>query len=84
MTITLRPDQEALVRELVESGACENAEEAVGAALEMLRDQNDWLSAHRETIEARIRQGIAELDHGEGIAEEDLDAHLARLKAEPE
>ena len=36
-----------------------------------------------DAIDARIRQGIAELDRGEGIPEDQLDAHLARLKAEP-
>jgi hypothetical protein len=36
------------------------------------------------TVDAKIREGIAELDRGEGIPEGELDAHLARLKAEPE
>ena len=84
MTITLRPEQEELVREIIETGAFQNAEEAVGSALEMLRSQDEWLLANREAIDARIRQGIAELDRGEGIPEDQLDAYLARLKAEPE
>jgi antitoxin ParD1/3/4 len=84
MTITLRPEQEQLVRDLLRSGGYENAEDAIDSALEMLRSQNEWLLANRGAIDARIRQGIAELDRGEGIPEADLDAHLARLKAEPE
>ena len=84
MTITLRPEQEQLVRDLLRSGGYENAEDAIDSALEMLRSQNEWLLANRGAIDARIRQGIAELDRGEGIPEGDLDAHLARLKAEPE
>lgn len=84
MTITLRPEQEELVREIIETGAFQNAEEAVGSALEMLRSQSEWLLANREAIDARIRRGIAELERGEGIAEDQLDAYLARLKAEPE
>ena len=84
MTITLRPEQEQLVRDLLRSGGYENAEDAIDSALEMLRSQNEWLSANRSAIDARIRQGIAELDRGEGIPEGELDAHLARLKAEPE
>ena len=35
-------------------------------------------------VDARIRQGIAELDGGQGIPAEELDVYLARLKAEPE
>ncbi|HEV2202784.1 MAG TPA: hypothetical protein VGR73_23440 [Bryobacteraceae bacterium] len=84
MTITLRPEQEELVREIIKTGAFQNAEEAVGSALEMLRSQNEWLLANREAIDARIRQGIAEIDRGEGIPEDQLGAYLARLKAEPE
>jgi antitoxin ParD1/3/4 len=84
MTITLRPEQEQLVRDLLRSGGYENAEDAIDSALEMLRSQNEWLLANRDAVDARIRQGIAELDRGEGIPERELDAHLARLKAEPE
>ena len=84
MTITLRPEQEELVREIMQSGAFRNAEEAVGSALEMLRSQNAWLVDNREAIDTRIRQGIAELDRGEGIPEDQLEAYLARLRAEPE
>ena len=84
MTITLRPEQEQLMRDLLLSGGYENAEDAIDSALEMLRSQNEWLLANRSDLDARIRQGIAELDRGEGIPEAELDAHLARLKAEPE
>jgi len=82
MTITLRPEQEQLVRDLLRTGGYENAEDAIDSALEMLRSQNEWLLANRDAVDARIRQGIAELDRGEGIPEGELDAHLARLKAE--
>jgi hypothetical protein len=35
---------------------------------------------NRETINAKIRRGIDELDRGEGIPDDQLDAHLAKLK----
>ena len=38
----------------------------------------------REHVEHRIREGIAQLDRGEGIPEEELDAYLARLKGKPD
>jgi hypothetical protein len=37
-------------------------------------------SLDRETINAKIRRGIGQLDRGEGILENQLDAHLANLK----
>jgi hypothetical protein len=33
---------------------------------------------------AKIRRGIEQLERGEGIPEDQLDAHLAELKAKPE
>jgi hypothetical protein len=34
--------------------------------------------------QCQIRRGIAQLDRGEGIPEDQLDAYLAKLKAQPE
>jgi hypothetical protein len=51
-------------------------------ALEMLRSQNEWLLENRTAINPKIQQGIAELDRGEGIPEDELDAYLDKLKAD--
>ncbi len=37
-----------------------------------------------DAIDAKIQQEIVELDRGEGIPEDELDAYLDKLKAEPE
>jgi predicted transcriptional regulator len=39
---------------------------------------------NRETNNAKIRRGIEQLDRGEGIPEDQLDAYLAKLKTKPE
>jgi Arc/MetJ-type ribon-helix-helix transcriptional regulator len=84
MTITLRPEQEQLMMDLMRTGGYANPDEAIASALEMLCSQQAWLLANREAVDAKIRQGIAELDRGEGIPEAQLDAYLARLKAQQE
>ena len=84
MAITLKPDQEHRIERALRSGAYQNAEEVIDRALEMLDEQNAWLAASRETVDAKIRRGMEELDRGEGIPEDALDAHLARLKAQRE
>ena len=38
----------------------------------------------RDAIDAKIRRGIEQLDRGEGISEDQLDAYLAKLKAKAE
>ena len=47
MTITLRPEQEQLVLDIMRTGGYENAEEAIESALEMLGSQNEWLIESR-------------------------------------
>ena len=84
MAITLRPDHEQRFLDAVRAGGFESADDAMDTALEMLRSQNEWLLENRAAIDAKIQQGIAELDRGEGIPEDELDAHLNRLKAESE
>jgi hypothetical protein len=49
-----------------------------------LHEQDEWLAAHRQEIDAKIRTGIEELQRGEGIPEDELDACLERMKARPE
>jgi len=48
------------------------------------RDQDRWLLQNRDAIDAKIRRGIQQLDRGEGIPEDQLDAYLAALKSQPE
>ena len=81
MTITLRPDQERLLLDIMRTAGYENAEEAIGTALEILHSQNVWLSENSNAVDLKVRKGIAELDRGEGIPEEEITAYLDRLKA---
>jgi len=51
---------------------------------ETQEEQDRWLVENREAVNAEIRRGIDQLDRGEGIPEDQLDASLAQLKAKPE
>jgi len=82
MTIELKPEQEHRIAEAVRTGAYQNPGDVIDRALEVLRERDAWLAANREAIDAKIRRGIDELNRGEGIPEDELDAHLERLKAE--
>jgi len=84
MTIEIKPEQEHRIAEAVRSGAYHSPDEVIDRALEILHEHDEWLNANRAAIDAKIRTGIEELDRGEGIPEDELDAHLARLKAQPE
>ncbi len=56
-------------------------EEALHRLLETKEEQDRWLLENRETIDAKIRCGIEQLFRGEGIPEDQLDAHLTNLKS---
>jgi len=52
--------------------------------LETQEEQDRWLLENRETINAKIKRGIDQLDRGEGIPKDRLDAYMANLKAKSE
>jgi len=84
MTIQLKPEQEHRIAEALRSGAYSSMDDVIDRALEVLHEQDEWLTANRQANDAKIRTGIEELDRGEGVPEDELDAYLERLKAQPE
>ena len=84
MTIQLKPEQEHRIAEAVRSGAYQSPDDVIERALEVLHERDEWLMANRQAVDAKIRRGIEELDRGEGIPEDKLDAHLRALKARSE
>ena len=66
MTITLKPEDEELIRRQLLDGAFQNAEEIVHGALESLDAQDSWLRENRDAIAAKIDRAHAELERGEG------------------
>jgi len=58
MTITLRPEHEKLIAQAIESGAYQNPDEVIGRALDMLRDEDEWLHDQRDEIAAKIERAF--------------------------
>jgi hypothetical protein len=52
--------------------------------LETQEEQDRWLLEGREAIRSKIRLGLDQLQRGEGIPEDQLNSHLAKLKAKLE
>jgi len=85
MTIEIRDAKlEARLKKQLQASGSSTVEEVLLRLLETQEEQDRWLSENRETINAKIQRGIEQLDRGEGISEDQLDSHLARLKAKPE
>ena len=84
MGITLNPEQELIVANLMATGSFQTVEEVVQVALKLLEVERQsyqtWLMETRE----QIREGIESLDRGEGVDGEtvvnDLLAKLRQVK----
>jgi hypothetical protein len=75
---------EARIQKQLEATGSASVEEVLLRLLETQEEQDRWLLENREAINTKIRRGIDQLDRGEGIAEDQLDAYLAKLKAKSE
>ena len=61
-----------------------SVEEVLLRLLETQEEQDRWLLENRDVINGKICRGIEQLDRGEGIPEDRLDAYLKELKVQPE
>lgn len=76
MTITLKPEQEQLITEVLRSGGYHNADEVIERALELLHEHESWLAENR----VKIVEGYAAAQRGELIDGDEVRAQLAQHK----
>jgi antitoxin ParD1/3/4 len=84
MSITLNPEQETIVANLIATGSFQTADEVLQVALKLLekerRSYQAWVAQTRDLV----NEGIESLDRGEGIDGEtvvnDLLAKLQQAK----
>ena len=80
MTIRLKPELERLIQQDVERGPYGNVDEFVERAVQMLHEQEEWLSANRAAISARIEEGYASAQRGELIDDDQVRAQMEEKK----
>jgi putative addiction module CopG family antidote len=66
MRISLGTDLERFVRDQVKRGQYPSSEDLIRGAVEVLRDQEQWISQNAGRLKKAIGIGIAQLDKGEG------------------
>ena len=81
MSIDLAPEHQKRIDAAIRSGAYSNADQVIGRALEVLSAEDEWLQAHRGTIDEKIGRGLKQLDRGECIPGEQARAALQERKA---
>ena len=72
---------EARIQKLLRTTGFSSVEEVLLHMVETQEEQDRWLLENRAMVNAKIKTGIDQLDRGEGIPEDQLDAHLAKLKS---
>ena len=72
------------IKKQIQATGAASAEEALLRLLETQEEQDRWLLENEKAINAKIRRGLDQLDRGEGIPEDQLDAHFSKLKAQHE
>ena len=79
--ISLTPEQDAFVEEVVEAGEYQNASEAVRDALRALQQRRKEDALRLKALRAQIKAGVAALDRGDFVEvdDADLDAYLEQL-----
>ena len=67
MSITLKPEQEKIVNDLLATGKFNSVSEVVQAALSLLEQDGLAYQVWIDETRAEIDEGIASLERGEGI-----------------
>ena len=80
MTITLKPEDQELIRKRLVDGVFQTAEEIVHRALETLDAQEAWVRENRDAITAKIDRAHAEFERGEGIPGDEARKRLQLMK----
>ena len=72
---------EERIQKQIQSTGSSSAKEVLLRLLETQEEQDRWVLESREAIRSKIRLGVDQLQRGEGIPEDQLNNHLAKLKA---
>lgn len=67
MTIPLKPELQAIIQKDVQRGPYESVDEFVERAVELLHEQEEWVSENRAEIAAQVERGFAQVERGELI-----------------
>ncbi len=67
MSMTLTPEQEKIVQDLLATGRFHNVSEVIQAALHLLEEDNYAHQVWVDETRTKIDEGIASLERGEGI-----------------
>jgi antitoxin ParD1/3/4 len=79
--VSLTPEQDAFIDEMLTAGEYRNASEAMRDAIRALKQRRAEEALKLERLRLAIQEGVAALDRGDytEVADEDLDDYLDEL-----
>ena len=80
MNVSLTPELEELITQKVRSGRYTSASEVIREGLRLLEEQDQIRQKRLEAIREKIDRGLAQLDNGEGIPDDQVRVLLERHK----
>jgi Arc/MetJ-type ribon-helix-helix transcriptional regulator len=80
MTITLKPELEALIQKRLESGTFQDVEDVLWQALESQDAEEAWLELHDREVGQKLDRAIEEFDRGGGIPGSQVRQRLQEMK----
>jgi hypothetical protein len=84
MTIEIRDASlEARIQKHLQATGSSSVEEVLLRLLDTQEEQDRWLLENREEVNAKIRRGIAQLDRGEGIADDQFRTKVQEALSDP-
>lgn len=81
MNLSLTPELEQFIDAKVKSGRFQTASEVVREGLRLLDVQDQMRDAQLVEVREKIKTGLDQLDRGEGIPGEQVEANLKRASA---
>jgi putative addiction module CopG family antidote len=84
LQVVLPAEQEAFLRELVEAGLFGSPDEAISAALPLLKDQYELYKIKRADLRQAVAVGIEQLDRGEKVSAEEVFRRLREKREKRE
>lgn len=81
MTITLRPEQEQLIAQAIQSGAYHSPYQVIDRALEMLRFEDELLHDDKASLHEKIERAFGQFESGEFFTAEESRADMEKRKA---
>ena len=71
---------EARLNRLLETTGSRTVEEVLHHLLDTQEEQDRWFVDNKDDINRQIRTGLAQLERGEGIGENEIEDYLRNLK----